>query len=78
VEGALRTPAKYIGMIGSKNKNKAVFEHLLDKNFTMDDLSRVHAPIGLHIKAQTPEEIAVAILAEMISVKRGGEKFDIV
>ncbi|MCL2281651.1 MAG: XdhC/CoxI family protein [Dehalococcoidia bacterium] len=73
LEGALRTPAKYIGMIGSQSKNKAVFEHLLSKNFTVDDLSRVHAPIGLCIKAQTPEEIAVAILAEMISVRRGAE-----
>jgi xanthine dehydrogenase accessory factor len=73
LEEALRTPAKYIGMIGSQAKNKAVFDHLLDKHFTMDDLSRVHAPIGVRIKAQTPEEIAVAILAEMIGVKRGGE-----
>ncbi|MCL2706872.1 MAG: XdhC family protein [Dehalococcoidia bacterium] len=75
LEGALRTTAKYIGMIGSKSKNKSVFERLLVKNFTMDDLSRVHAPIGLSINAQTPEEIAVAILAEMISVKRGGGNY---
>ena len=70
LEGALKTPAKYIGMIGSQSKNKTVFEHLLNKGFSADDLSRVHAPIGLHIKAQTPEEIAVSILAEMISIKR--------
>jgi len=73
LEGALKTPAKYIGMIGSQSKNKAVYEHLLEKNFTMEDLSRVYSPIGLRIKAQTPEEIAVSILAEMIGVKRGAE-----
>jgi len=74
LEGALRTSAKYIGMIGSQSKNKAVFDHLLEKGFNVDELSRVHAPIGLRIKAQTPEEIAVSILAEMICVKRGGDE----
>jgi len=69
LEGALKTPARYIGMIGSKEKNKAVFAHLLAKGFTQDDLARAHAPIGLRIKAQTPEEIAVSILAEMIAVR---------
>jgi xanthine dehydrogenase accessory factor len=70
LEGALKTPAKYIGMIGSKEKNKAVFAHLLDKGFTQEDLNRVHAPIGVRIMAQTPQEIAVSILAELILVKR--------
>jgi xanthine dehydrogenase accessory factor len=74
LEGALKTQAKYIGMIGSQSKNKAVFEHLLAKGFTRDDLSRAHAPIGLRIKAQTPEEIAVSILAEMIGVKRSADE----
>jgi xanthine dehydrogenase accessory factor len=74
LEGALKTPAKYIGMIGSKSKNKAVFGHLLEKGFTQDDFNRVHAPIGLCIKAQTPEEIAVSILAEMIAVKRASDE----
>jgi xanthine dehydrogenase accessory factor len=74
LEGALKTPAKYIGMIGSKDKNKAVFTHLLAKGFTQDDLGRVHAPIGIRIKAQTPEEIAVSILAEMIAVKRSADE----
>jgi xanthine dehydrogenase accessory factor len=70
LEGALKTPAKYIGMIGSKSKNAAVYAHLLAKGFTQDDLNRPHSPIGVRIKAQTPEEIAVSILAEMIGVKR--------
>jgi xanthine dehydrogenase accessory factor len=74
LEGALRTPAKYIGMIGSKAKNAAVYSHLTAKGFTAEDLARVHGPIGLRIKAQTPEEIAVSILGEMIAVKRGADE----
>jgi len=73
LEGALKTPARYIGMIGSKEKNKAVFSHLLAKGFTQDNLARARAPIGMRIKAQTPEEIAVSILAEMIAVKRSAD-----
>jgi xanthine dehydrogenase accessory factor len=71
--GALRTPARYIGMVGSKSKNAAVFSHLLAKGFTQAELDRVHAPIGLRIMAQTPEEIAVSILAEIIQVKYAQE-----
>lgn len=70
LEGALKTQAKYIGMIGSKNKNKAVYSHLLAKGITQEQLDRVYAPIGLSIHAQTPEEIAVSILAEIIKVRR--------
>ena len=73
LEGALRTPAKYIGMIGSRTKNKAVFTHLLARGFTQADLDRAHSPIGLNIKAQTPEEIAVSILGEMVAVKRAAD-----
>lgn len=73
LEGALKTPARYIGMIGSREKNKAVFAHLLAKGFTQDDLARAHAPIGMRIKAQTPEEIAVSILAEIIAVRRSSD-----
>lgn len=68
--GALKTPARYIGMIGSKEKNKAVFSHLLEKGYTQAELDRVHAPIGLRIMAQTPEEIAVSILGELILARR--------
>jgi len=71
LEGALKTPARYIGMIGSREKNKAVFGHLLAKGFTQADIDRAHAPIGVPIRAQTPEEKAGSILAEMIAVRRG-------
>ncbi|MFC2048316.1 XdhC family protein [Chloroflexota bacterium] len=70
LEGALATKARYIGMIGSKAKVKTVFSHLLNKGISQELLDRVHAPIGLAIGAETPEEIAVSILAEIIQIKR--------
>jgi xanthine dehydrogenase accessory factor len=65
------TEAKYIGMIGSQTKVKEIKGHLLRKGISEQQLDRVHAPIGLTIGAETPEEIAVSILAEIIKVKRG-------
>ena len=70
LEGALATRAKYIGMIGSKTKNRVILSHLLAKGIPQEQLDRVHAPIGLEIYSQTPEEIAVSILAEVIKVRR--------
>jgi xanthine dehydrogenase accessory factor len=63
---ALRTDAGYIGMIGSRRKNAIIFQSLLMDGFTREDLERVHAPIGLPIGGETPQEIAVSIVAEMI------------
>ena len=62
----LKTNARYIGMIGSRRKCALVFEDLRDQGFSDEAIQRVHAPIGLHISAETPEEIAVSIVAEMI------------
>ncbi|MBN1368532.1 MAG: XdhC family protein [Dehalococcoidales bacterium] len=62
--------AKYIGMIGSKKKVKEIKEHLLAKGVSQAKLNSVHAPIGLEIEAETPEEIAISILAEVIKVRR--------
>jgi len=70
LEGALKTRAKYIGMIGSRSKNELVYSHLRDKGISQELLDRVHAPIGLEINARTPEEIAVSILAQLIKVRR--------
>jgi len=70
LELALATPAKYIGMIGSKSKIKAIFSHLLARGIPKELLDTVHTPIGLEICAETPEEIAVSILAEIIKVRR--------
>lgn len=68
---ALRTPARYIGMIGSKRKVAAVLERLRERGFSESDLARIHAPIGIDIHSETVEEIAVSIVAEMIAVRRG-------
>jgi xanthine dehydrogenase accessory factor len=70
LEWAVGTPAQYIGMIGSQTKVKTVFSHLLAKGVSKGRLDSVYSPIGLEIGAQTPEEIAVSILAEIIKVRR--------
>ncbi len=68
---ALRTDAGYIGMIGSRSKRDAVYRSLLESGYTQADLDRVFCPIGLGIGADTPEEIAVSIVGEMIRVRAG-------
>jgi xanthine dehydrogenase accessory factor len=74
IEHALRFPAAYIGMIGSKRKVKLLWEELKARGVEPDALERVHAPIGLEIGAETPAEIAVSILAEMIQTRRAAGK----
>lgn len=71
LEWAVKTPARYIGMIGSKRKVIETYKELLRHGTPAEALERVCAPIGLEIGAITPEEIAVAITAEMIAVRRG-------
>jgi xanthine dehydrogenase accessory factor len=71
LQRALRTPAKYIGMIGSKRKVIACFEDLARRGVPLQQLKRVHAPIGLDIGAVSAEEIAVSIAAELVRVRRG-------
>ncbi len=68
---ALQTRASYIGMIGSKRKVKEVFQKLKEEGFTEEDIRRIYAPIGLDIGAESPGEIAVSIVAEIIKVKKG-------
>jgi len=76
-EAALRqvitSPARYIGMIGSRAKCRTILDHLRADGYKDDALSRVYAPIGLELGGTTPEEIAVSILAEVIAVRRGGK-----
>jgi len=70
----LDRPAKYIGMIGSKRRIKACFERFKEEEQVSEELiSRVYAPIGLDIATETPEEIALGILGEIIKVRRGGK-----
>ena len=67
---AVQTRARYIGMIGSKRKVIGIFKTLQEEGLAAHLFERVHAPIGLDIGAVTPEEIAVAITAELIAVRR--------
>ncbi|MDM8541150.1 XdhC family protein [Desulfococcaceae bacterium HSG9] len=62
----LRTSAGYIGMIGSTRKRDTIYKALQNEGVSARELERVHCPIGLAIKAQTPEEIAVSVVAELI------------
>ncbi len=67
---AIRTDARYIGMIGSAAKVKSVLDALEGEGISRDRLDQVRAPIGMPIGAETPQEIAVAIMAEIISARR--------
>ncbi len=64
--------ARYVGMIGSKRRVATVLRHLAEEGFPLDALERVFTPVGFDIGAETPEEIAVSIIAELIAVRRGG------
>ena len=69
LEQALKSNARYIGMIGSKKKIRTLYQNLMEKGIAKDALDRVHAPIGIDINSETPEEIAVSIVAELIKVR---------
>jgi xanthine dehydrogenase accessory factor len=70
----LHSKAKYIGMIGSKRRIKACFQRFRDEEKIAEEvIERVYAPIGLDIATETPTEIALSILAEVIKVRRGGK-----
>jgi len=71
---AVQTRARYIGMIGSKRKTITIFRELVKEGLSPELFERVHAPVGLDIGAITPEEIAVAITAELIAVRRHAER----
>ena len=72
LEWAVETGARYIGMIGSRRKIQTVYKNMEEKGVAPEKFKRVHAPVGLDIGAVTPEEIAVAIVAEMIQERRKG------
>ena len=70
----VHSQAKYIGMIGSRRRIKALFEKFRNEEKIAEEiLQRVYAPIGLDIATETPEEIALSIMAEIVKVRRGGE-----
>ncbi|MGI9180795.1 MAG: XdhC family protein [Longimicrobiaceae bacterium] len=70
----LRRPTElaYVGMVGSRRRVRAAFEQLAREGIPRERLLRVHAPIGLDLCAETPEEIALAIAAEIVRLRRGG------
>ena len=70
---AVRTQARYIGMIGSKRKVLSVYQALEREGYSPSEFERVHAPVGLDIGALTPEEIGISITAELIAVRRNSQ-----
>jgi xanthine dehydrogenase accessory factor len=74
LEQALRTPARYIGMIGSRRKTLMILEKLGAAGVPQDSLDRVYSPVGLAIGAVTPEEIALSIVCELVKVRRLGDE----
>jgi xanthine dehydrogenase accessory factor len=68
----LATPAAYIGVIGSRRRWETSAQQLRETGVSDHDLARVTSPMGLEIRAETPEEIAVSILGEIIRLRRGG------
>jgi xanthine dehydrogenase accessory factor len=67
---AVRTQARYVGMIGSKRKVLSVYKALENEGYKTEEFERVYAPMGLDIGALSPEEIAVSITAELVAVRR--------
>lgn len=66
-----RKPA-YLGMIGSKRRSRATLERLASQGYGEEELARIHTPMGLDLSAETPAEIAVAIAAEIVRIRRNG------
>jgi len=70
LQAALGSRASYIGMIGSPSKVRRIFKELLKDGISRERLAEVHAPIGLDLGAETPDEIALSIAAEMLMVRK--------
>jgi len=72
LKAALETNAAYIGMIGSPSKVRRIFKDLLTEGIARERLEQVHAPIGLDLGGETPDEIALSIAAEMLMIRKKG------
>jgi len=72
LQAALRSPAFYIGALGSRKTHAARLERLAAAGFTPEQTARVHGPVGLSIGALSPAEIAISVLAQITAVRRGG------
>ena len=73
LEWAINRPHRYLGMIGSKTKREALYRNLSEKGIPMEQLRAVKCPIGLPIYAETPAEIAISVMAEVIAERRKPE-----
>ncbi len=71
LKAALRTPARYIGLVGSRRKKALLFKMLRDEGFAREEVERVIVPVGLPIGSVTPEEISVSIMAQITQIRRG-------
>lgn len=67
------SPARYIGLIGSRRRWALTADALRERGWTDEQFARIHAPVGLELGAETPNEIAASILAEIIMIRRGGD-----
>lgn len=76
LEQVLRSDAGYIGMIGSRGKRDLIFKELINQGYGKEELDRVYAPIGMDIGAETPDELAVSIVGELIKVRAKKENID--
>jgi xanthine dehydrogenase accessory factor len=72
LEAAVRTPAKYVGLLGSRRKTILIYQRLVQLAVPPERLKAVHAPVGLDIGALTPEELAVSIMSEIVMFRHGG------
>ena len=71
LEKAIQSPARYVGLVGSRRKIRIILKNLLDKGIPPKTFSNLYAPIGLEIGSETPQEIAVSVIAELISLRKG-------
>ena len=71
LEQVATSPAPYIGLVASRRKAKIIFDGLLERGVPAENLARVRVPAGLHLGAETPEEIALSIMAEILLLERG-------
>lgn len=67
LEAAVRTPAAYVGLLGSKRKTILIYQALLGRGISAERLKQVHSPVGLDLGGRTPEEIALSIMAEIVA-----------
>ncbi len=71
LEQAIQTKARYVGLVGSRRKIQLLVKNLLEKGYAPEAFDRLYAPIGLAIGSETPEEIGVSVVAELIAIRKG-------